>query len=47
VDYFHHGYFGPSVPSYYHLGYTVLVLLGMTLFGLAISGVAIRRIKVA
>ena len=47
VDYFHHGYFGPSVPSYYHLGYTVLVLLGMTLFGLAISGVAIRRVKVA
>ena len=47
VDYFHHGYFGPAIPSYYHLGYTVLVLLGMTLFGLAISGVAIRRVKVA
>ena len=47
VDYFHHGYFGSTVPSYYHLGYTVLVLLGMTLFGLAISGVAIRRVKVA
>ena len=46
VDYFHHGYFGPTVPSYYHLGYTVLALLGMTLFGLAISGVAIRRVKV-
>lgn len=47
VDYFHHGYFGPSVPSYYYLGYTVLALLGMTIFGLAISGVAIRRVKVA
>jgi capsular polysaccharide transport system permease protein len=47
VDYFHHGYFGPSVPSYYHLGYTVLALLGMTLFGLAISGVAIKRVKSA
>lgn len=45
VDYFHHGYFGPSVPAYYQLGYTVLALLGMTLFGLAISGVAIRRVK--
>ena len=45
VDYFHHGYFGSSVPSYYHLEYTTLMLLGMTLFGLAISGVAIRRIR--
>ena len=47
VDYFHHGYFGPSVPSYYHLGYTVVVLLGMTLFGMAMSGVAIKRVKSA
>ncbi len=47
VDYFHHGYFGPSVPSYYHLGYTVFALLGMTLFGLAISGIAINRVKSA
>lgn len=47
VDYFHHGYFGPTVPSYYYLGYTVLALSGMTLFGLAISGLAIRRVKVA
>ena len=46
VDYFHHGYFGPSIPSYYDMRYTLLVLLGMTLFGLAISGVAIRRVKV-
>jgi capsular polysaccharide transport system permease protein len=47
VDYFHHGYFGPTVPSYYHLGYTVAVLLAMTFFGLAISGVAIKRTKAA
>ena len=47
VDYFHHGYFAPSIPSYYDMRYTLLVLLGMTLFGLAISGVAIRRVKVA
>jgi capsular polysaccharide transport system permease protein len=47
VDYFHHGYFGPMVPSYYHLGYTIFALLAMTLFGLAISGVAIKRVKSA
>ena len=46
VDYFHHGYFGSAVPSYYHMGYTIFTLIGMTLFGLAISGVAIRKVKV-
>ncbi|MBN2679345.1 ABC transporter permease [Acidithiobacillus montserratensis] len=45
VDYFHHGYFGSAVPSYYHLDYTVFVLIAMTLFALAISGVAISRVK--
>ncbi|WP_414040099.1 ABC transporter permease [Acidithiobacillus sp. M4-SHS-6] len=45
VDYFHHGYFGSGVPSYYHMGYTIFVLIAMTLFGLAISGVAISKVK--
>lgn len=45
VDYFHHGYFGNSVPSYYNMGYTIFVLIAMTLFGLAVSGVAIKSIK--
>lgn len=47
VDYFHHGYFGANVPSYYNLGYTVVALIGMTLFGLAISGVAIKQVKLS
>ncbi|BBF64697.1 ABC transporter permease [Acidithiobacillus ferridurans] len=47
VDYFHHGYFGSGVPSYYHISYTLFALTGMTLFGLAISGVAIKRVKVS
>ncbi|MBU2739700.1 ABC transporter permease [Acidithiobacillus concretivorus] len=45
VDYFHHGYFGSVVPSYYNIPYTLLVLIVMTLFGLAISGLAIKRVK--
>lgn len=45
VDYFHHGYFGSSVPSYYHLGYTIAALIGITLFGIAISGLAISKLK--
>ena len=45
VDYFHHGYFGSGVPSYYDIPYTILCLLFMTLIGLAISNVSIRRIK--
>ncbi|MBU2811779.1 ABC transporter permease [Acidithiobacillus thiooxidans] len=47
VDFFHHGYFGDSVPSYYHISYTLFTLIGMTLFGLAISGVAIKRVKIS
>ncbi|WP_279117656.1 ABC transporter permease [Acidithiobacillus thiooxidans] len=47
VDYFHHGYFGSGVPSYYHISYTLFALTGMTLFGLAISGVAIKRVKIS
>ncbi|QFG79583.1 sugar ABC transporter permease [Acidithiobacillus sp. 'AMD consortium'] len=47
VDYFHHGYFGRGVPSYYHINYTIFALIGMTLFGLAISGVAIKRVKIS
>lgn len=45
VDFFHHGYFGSNIPSYYHLKYTIIVLLAMTLIGLSISGSAIRRVK--
>lgn len=47
VDYFHHGYFGSAVPSYYHIYYTLFVLIAMTLFGLSISGVAIKRVKIS
>ncbi len=45
VDYFHHGYFGGAVPSYYHINYTLFTLIGITLLGLAISGIAIKRVK--
>lgn len=45
VDYFHHGYFGSTVPSYYHMSYTIFALIAMTLFGLAITGVAISKVK--
>lgn len=45
VDYFHHGYFGASVPSYYHLRYTIIALIGLTLLGMAISSLAIRKVK--
>lgn len=47
VDYFHHGYFGSGVPSYYNIPYTIFVLIAMTLLGLAISGVAIKRVEVS
>ena len=43
VEYFHHGYYGPRLKSYYHLPYTIIALLSLTLFGLALIQIAIRR----
>lgn len=46
VELFHAGYFGPRMPTYYDLGYTVVVLIAMTLFGCALAKLAITRVKV-
>lgn len=45
VEYFHSGYYGAAMPTYYHLDYTVLAILVMTLFGYALTNVAIRRVQ--
>jgi capsular polysaccharide transport system permease protein len=45
MEYFHHGYFGHRMPTYYHLDYTIVANLMLTLFGLALSGLAIRRVQ--
>ena len=45
VEYFHHGYFGDRILTYYHLGYTAFVLLVMTVFGYMLTYVAIGRVK--
>lgn len=46
VEYFHAGYFGARMPTYYNLGYSVFVLIGMTLFAFAISELAIKRVRI-
>ncbi len=43
VEYFHCGYYGDRMPTYYHLGYSMLVIFAMTLFGYALTNIAIRR----
>lgn len=45
VEYFHKGYFGNRMPTYYHLDYTAFLLLAMTLFGYMLTYVAIGRVK--
>lgn len=45
VEYFHAGYYGARMPTYYHLGYTMFLTLAMTLFGYAITNIAIRRVQ--
>jgi capsular polysaccharide transport system permease protein len=43
VEYMHSGYYGPRMPTYYHLSYTVIVLAAMLLFGYSLTNIAIRR----
>lgn len=45
VEYFHAGYYGDRIPTYYHLGYSMFVILAMTLCGYAIANIAIRRVQ--
>jgi capsular polysaccharide transport system permease protein len=45
VEYFHSGYYGDRMTTYYHLGYSMFVILAMTLFGLALTNIAIRRVQ--
>lgn len=45
VEFFHSGYYGDRMPTYYNLGYSVLVILAMTLFGYALTNIAIRRVQ--
>lgn len=45
VEYFHHGYYGARMPTIYQLDYTVFMLSFFTLFALAITKIAIRRVQ--
>lgn len=45
VEYFHKGYYGARMPTYYNIGYTVFATLAMTLFGFSIINIAIRRVQ--
>ncbi len=43
VEYFHSGYYGARLPTFYHLPYTLFILLALTLFGLSLTQIAIKR----
>ena len=45
VEFFHSGYYGDRMPTYYHIGYSMFVILAMTLFGYALTNIAIRRVQ--
>lgn len=45
VEYFHSGYYGHRIPTYYHLGYSLFIILAMTLFGFGLTNIAIRRVQ--
>lgn len=45
VEYFHSGYYGHRMPTFYHLPYTIYAIAATTLFGYALMGIAIRRVQ--
>lgn len=45
VEYFHSGYYGHAMPTFYNLPYATLSNLAMTLFGLSLIQIAIRRLQ--
>ena len=47
VEYFHSGYYGARLPTFYHLPYTIVTLLALTLFSLLLLNMAARRVQIA
>jgi capsular polysaccharide transport system permease protein len=47
VEYFHKGYFGATLPTYYFLDYAIVANLVLVFFGLALTNLAIRRVKIS
>jgi capsular polysaccharide transport system permease protein len=45
VEYFHRGYYGERMPTYYHLSYSAFVILAMTLFGYSLTNIAIKKLQ--
>ena len=45
VEYFHHGYYGDRLPTYYHLDYTIFAIVAMLLFGYALVNIAVRKVQ--
>jgi capsular polysaccharide transport system permease protein len=45
IEYFHYGYYGDRMPTYFNLGYTLLTLTALTLFGYALTNIAIRKVQ--
>ena len=45
VEYFHRGYYGNRMPTYFHLHYTIFALLLFTLFSLSLTTLSIRRVQ--
>ena len=45
VEYFHHGYYGQAMKTYYNMDYAIIIIIIMILFGLALTNISIRKIQ--
>lgn len=45
VEFFHHGYYGGRMPTFYNIPWAITTTIAMTLFGYALTRIAIRRVQ--
>lgn len=45
VEFFHKGYFGNQMPTYYKLNWAIFSLIAMTLFAYSLTELAIKKVK--
>ena len=47
VEYFHKGYYGAAMPTYYHLEYTIFMIFFLILFGYLLTNIAIKKVQMS
>ncbi|OYV46805.1 MAG: sugar ABC transporter permease [Burkholderiales bacterium 21-58-4] len=47
VEYFHFGYYGNRLPTFFHIGYTIFSITGMILVSYALVNISVRKVQLS